>query len=76
MSAKKVVEANHGWQPRKKRYRQNEYAIMTFCFVTNLYKKGSKAQQQFFEDPMLYICKGYMALSICENIWLWMIMLG
>jgi hypothetical protein len=39
---------------------------MTFCFVTNLYKKAYKAQQQFFEDLLLYICKGYMALSILK----------
>ncbi len=27
-------------------------------------------QQKFLEDLVLYIYKGYMVLSICENIWL------
>jgi hypothetical protein len=33
-------------------------------------RKLNDAQQQFFKDLVLYICKGYMALSSCENVWL------
>ncbi len=37
--------------------------------TTNLYKNYNEAQQ-FLEDLVLYIFKGYMFLSTCENIWL------
>jgi hypothetical protein len=33
-------------------------------------RKLNDAQQQFFEDLVLYICKEYMALSSYENVWL------
>jgi hypothetical protein len=34
-------------------------------------KISDEAQQQFFEDLVLYICKGYKALSTFENSWMW-----
>lgn len=39
--------------------------------ATNHYEKYDEAQQQFFENLVLYICKGYKALSTFENIWMW-----
>jgi hypothetical protein len=44
-----------------------------FFGAKNPYKKSNETQHQFLEDFMLYICKRYMALSICENIWLRML---
>jgi len=43
-------------------------AITTFFSSTNLYKDDDETQQHFLEDLVLYICKGYMLLSSCENI--------
>jgi len=40
-----------------------------FGGATNLYKNYNEAQQ-FLEDLVLYIFKGYTFLSTCENIWL------
>jgi hypothetical protein len=44
-------------------------AITAFFGSTNLYKFGDEAQQIFVEDLVLYIYKGYMPLSTCENVW-------
>jgi hypothetical protein len=42
--------------------------------ATNLYKNFNEAQQ-FLEDLVLYIFKGYRSFSTCENIWLHMLVL-
>jgi hypothetical protein len=44
--------------------------IIAFFGANNPYKKIDEIQQQFFKDLILYICKGYKALSSCENVWL------
>jgi hypothetical protein len=31
---------------------------------------SDETQHNFFEDLMLYICKGYRPLSTCKNVWL------
>ncbi len=43
---------------------------MTYFGATNLYEKFNETQQKFLQDMVLYIYKGYMALSTFENIWL------
>jgi hypothetical protein len=68
--SEKVVElAIHVRKSRNKRKSSFAYVITTFFSATNPYKKIDE-QQQFLEDLVLYICKGYMPLSTCENIWL------
>jgi len=37
--------------------------------ATNLYKKNNEQQKQFLENSVFYICKGYIPLSSCENVW-------
>ncbi len=65
-----INEAISNWQLRKKRFGPSGRAITSFFGATNLYKKGDDAYQNFFEDLMLYICKGYKPFSTCENMWL------
>jgi hypothetical protein len=50
-------------------------AITIFLGATNLYKKINNSQQQFLENLVLYICKGCGALSSCEIVWLWRLVL-
>jgi len=45
-------------------------AIKESFGATNPYKKFNEAQQHFLENFVLYICKGYNALSACENNWI------
>ncbi len=46
-----------------------------FC-ATNRYKKNDEHQQQFLEDLVYKVCKGYKTfVSTCENIWLQRLML-
>jgi hypothetical protein len=37
--------------------------------ATNLYKKNNEQQKHFLENLVFYICKGYIPLSSCENVW-------
>jgi hypothetical protein len=48
---------------------------MAFFGGTNLYKKGDEAKQQFVEDILLYICKGYKAFSNSKHILMHMLVL-
>jgi len=67
---KELVVVNHNWQFGKKQSRPFECAITSYFGASNPYKKFDEAQQQIFEDLVLYICKGYKPLSTCDNIWL------
>jgi hypothetical protein len=49
--------------------------VKCFCGAKNLYKNFDETQQQFLEDLVLYIFKGYRSLSTYENIWLHMLVL-
>jgi len=65
-----IYASKHNRQPRKKQFRPFECAITSYFRATNPYKKSNEAQQHFFENMVLYIYKGYMPLSTCDNIWL------
>jgi len=40
------------------------------CFGLNPYKPNDLSQLKFIEDLVLLIAKGYLPLSIVENLWL------
>jgi hypothetical protein len=66
----KFFNIDHNQQHGKKKVGAPGSTIIYFLGSTNMYKNVDEAQQRFIEDLMLYICKGYMPLSTCENIWL------
>ncbi len=37
--------------------------------------ENDDAYQNFFENLMLYLCKGYKPFSTCENMWLYKLVL-
>jgi hypothetical protein len=53
---------------RKKRLRPSGFTIITLFWATTPYKKGDEAQQMFFEDLVLYICKGDRPFSTYKNV--------
>jgi hypothetical protein len=55
----------------RKNQTSSTFVITSFFGATNPYKKIDEQQQQFIEDLVLYICKGYKPLSTWENVWLW-----
>ncbi len=61
-------DINHSQQLRKRKVAPFGSTITTFFGSTHLYKHGDEAQQQFLEDLVFYICKGYKPLSTCKNI--------
>ena len=48
----------------------NPSAITDYYGRTSPYGKNDVAQQRFLEDLVLYIAKGYIALSVVKNPWL------
>jgi hypothetical protein len=58
----------HARQSGKKITTPSAFVITSFFGATNPYKKIDEHQQQFLEDLVLYICKGYKPLSTCENV--------
>jgi hypothetical protein len=73
LSEKVVVKLSkiyHNQQHGNKKVGATDFTIISFLGSTNLYKNVDETQQRFIEDLMLYICKGYMFFSTCENIWL------
>jgi hypothetical protein len=64
----KMIPLDHTWQLAKKRVGVTNSAITNFLGSSNPYKQHDEQQQKFLEDLVLYICKGYKAMSTCENI--------
>jgi hypothetical protein len=64
----KLFETNHNRRHGKKRVGAIGIAITSFFRSTNLYKNVDDTRQNFIEDLVLYICKGYMPLSTCKNM--------
>jgi hypothetical protein len=64
----KVIPLDHTQQRAKKKVGVTSSAIIEFFGSSNPYKQHDEQQQKFFENLVLYICKGYTALSTCENI--------
>jgi hypothetical protein len=54
----------------KKRKKPTTCSIVGFFNTRIPYKKIDPTQEQFFEDSVLYITKGYHPLSSTENVWL------
>jgi hypothetical protein len=52
----------------KKKVTLSRSTITTFFGSTNPNKHDDETQQQFMEDLVLYIYKGYKPLSTCKNI--------
>jgi hypothetical protein len=65
-----VIPLYHTQQATKKKVGVTNSVITNFFGFSNPYKQHNEQQQKFLEDLVLYICKGYKALSICDNIWL------
>jgi hypothetical protein len=63
-----MISLYHIQQLAKKMVGIISSAIIDFFGSPNPYKQHDEQQQKFLEDLVLYICKGYMALSTCENI--------
>lgn len=71
----KLLLKNYGGNKSQSTSKQEEVWLsncitIAFFGVTNPYKKIDGTQQQFFEYFVLYIYKGYKAVSSCENVWL------
>jgi hypothetical protein len=64
----KLSEINHSWQHGKKRVGAIGSRIISFFGSTHPYKNANETHQKFIKDLVMYICKGYMPLSTCENI--------
>jgi hypothetical protein len=65
-----VIPLYHTQQAAKKKVRVTGSVVTNFFGSSNPYKQHNEQQQKFLKDLVLYICKGYKALSICDNIWL------
>jgi hypothetical protein len=63
-----VIPLYHIHQPIKKRVGITTNVITNFFGSSNPYKQHDEQQQKFLENLILYICKGYRALSIYESI--------
>jgi hypothetical protein len=63
-----MIPLDHTQQLAKKRVGVIGSAITNFLGSSNPYKQHDEQQQFFFEDLVLCICKGYKAMSTCENI--------
>jgi hypothetical protein len=66
----KFFKTNHIRQHGKKMVGVTSFAITSFIRSINLYNNVNETQQKCIRNLVLYICKGYMPLLMCENIWL------
>ena len=62
-----VTDAEGEKKKCKKRKHVNPSAITEYYDSTSPYGKNVVALQSFLEDFVLYIAKGYIALSVVEN---------
>jgi hypothetical protein len=63
-----MVPIDH--QITKKRKKPTIGSIIGFFNTRMPYQKTNPTQEQFFEDLVFYIAKGYCPLSSTENVWL------
>jgi hypothetical protein len=64
----KLFKIDHNWQHGKKKVTAIGSTIISFFGSINPYKNINETQEKLIEDLVLYICKGYMPISTCENI--------
>jgi hypothetical protein len=50
---------------------KNRTSVISFFFGRKTpYKKQDEGHKLFMEDLVLFTTKGYIPLSICENLWM------
>jgi hypothetical protein len=64
------VDASHSKKPKKKQFVPPRCVIMTYFGATNPSINMMRHNKFFFKNLILYIYKGYMPFSTCDNIWL------